>query len=215
MNIHEKLESTTLTITAFGALSAAFFAVSKPAFFKLRKIYFRYRKAVARHDNLLNIGLLQNAQNSLTDAEQEIDLVDRALLFQGHNGGDIPTIDKPYYVTMITKSVARDHLKSLGIYQNIQVDPAYIKLLGHIIKHGYYHFITDKEDDCLLKDYYLTEGVKESIIVYIDTTRSNSIVYASFANFSDKRFTPVTVAKIRTHATGVQSVKCYELIQTD
>ena len=205
MNIHEKLESTNLTITAFGTLAAAVFAVSKPLFFKLRKIYFRYRKAVARHDNLLNIGLLQDAQDRLVSAEIDIDLVGRALLFQGHNGGDIPTVDKGYYVTMITKSVSREHLEALGDYEDIRVDPAYIKLLGHIIKHGYYHFIVDKEDDCLLKDYYLAEGVKESIIVYIDTTRSNSIVYASFANFSDKRYTPMTVAQIRTHATGVQS----------
>ena len=205
MKLIESMDYTTAQITAGLVALGGLIKVARPVVFAARRWYIKVRTSFARHDNFNNLKHLQATQDRVECAEKDLDFVDRVLLFQGHNCGDIPSIEKPYYTSVILKAVSLHERERLGNYDNILVDPPYIRMLNHIIRYGYQHFITEKAEPSILKDYYMTEGVTESVILYLHTTRSNSVVYVSFATKREEGFSPSKVAEIRTRAAGIQS----------
>lgn len=117
--------------------------------------------------------------------------IDRAIMFEGHDGGGEPRIGEPYYIDVVHPEVlasdgddirlTQDELKKK--YSNLQVDSAYIQMLIDIIHKKDIVFDVDTMEDCLLKKIYEQEKVKQSIVSIV-AVQGNSIIYMSQASYS-------------------------------
>lgn len=108
-------------------------------------------------------------------AIRHLDTVDRVVMFAGHNGGGLPRASSRYYTTALHWEVEEDFTKNVGEYKDIPVDYPYVKMLLQAEDENKSHFTTDSEEDCLLKRYYLVDGVVESVTYYLDIEDNNFI----------------------------------------
>ena len=99
---------------------------------------------------------------------------DRVLIFAGHNSGGVPRATSPFYVSVM-HYVYRDESVSIMAkdYKKLCVDAHYIDMLIQIFARGYYHFRTDRERDCLLKNFYTAERVTDSLLFYLHNEENN------------------------------------------
>jgi len=124
---------------------------------------------------------------------------DRVILFVGHNSGGIPRLGSPFYVTMIHQITAPRVIT--GEYKDLAVDAEYVKMLLEAMRNTAVHIDVANMPQCQLKDYYVAEGVTESVVEYL-CVKSNALYYISYATHNPEGFehTATTKASLLVNA---------------
>ena len=156
----------------------------------------RKRNEASQIKALRSMARMFTLMSSLTTPKAR--LADRVIVFAGHNGGSMPEAGKPYYVSAINSELGYDTAfenRPENRYQEVAVDRDYVNLLLDAYDEEYVHLLTDEMPTCLLRDYYLSEGVVESFVFFLRTT-GHHFIYASVAN-TDKVATEGEVREIQ------------------
>lgn len=115
--------------------------------------------------------------------------VDRVFLLEVSNGGDKPKVGSVLFARAVEMKISEDVSRSsrdslLRKYDEVRLDEAYIYMCAKIQEDGMYRFKTEDERDCLLKNYYESEGVTYSKIFHIYTdTESEKMFIMSVSTF--------------------------------
>jgi hypothetical protein len=122
----------------------------------------------------------------------------RVLIFSGHNSGGLPRVGSGFWVSALHwVEHPRNALTNFGDYENISVDLQYITMLLDANKEGTVFLKVAEMPSSLLKNYYMAEGVSESIIVFLGI-REKSMFYMSIARYSDEEsFSTMDLARIK------------------
>lgn len=117
----------------------------------------------------------------------------RVLLMSGHNGGGMPRIGSPYYVTCVHH--VHDSTVNPGMppYVHVGVDLSYIELLLKVISDGFVRY--EFPAGAMLTDFYEAEGVQDSVLCYLGVYDKH-LYYMSAASYGE-RFSPAEVTRIR------------------
>jgi hypothetical protein len=113
--------------------------------------------------------------------DKEDGCCDRVVVFNGHNGGMLPDPGRPYYVSAIHSSFGegRSHDKRPeALYRKILVDTYYVNMLLECYEKKWVLLDTLKMPDSLLRDFYLSEGVTQSLVFFLKTS-GHSFVFGS------------------------------------
>jgi len=113
---------------------------------------------------------------------------DRVMLFAGKNGGGIPSVGKPYSVSLIQAaghgvdhSIATDYI-------DLPVDMHYVGLLEDIGRRGYVELHSDDLPACQIARYYSAENVTHSLWVFIGL-KDMSFLFLSISKHFEVPFT--------------------------
>jgi len=109
---------------------------------------------------------------------------DRVLIMSTKNGGGIPRPGAHLYASVLYETFDKKMEAVMPYWQQRQVDLAYVKVLSGLEEYGVIEIDTVDIDDGLLKDIYISHGVKKSIVAKIKST-SNHYYYLS-CNFTSK-----------------------------
>lgn len=109
----------------------------------------------------------------------------RLLLLRLENGGNVPEVTKPLYVTVIEETYNNPVSAIKSRWQHRLVDIPYIKML---VKMGRGSITVDTEnleDECILKNAYKSAGIQRACICYVSTTKH--YMYFVSIGFLDKK----------------------------
>lgn len=132
----------------------------------------------------------------------------RVLLLAGHNGGGYPRPDAPFYTSVLFWSIddsAQESIKVMSQYKQLPVDAEYIRLLLDTEKEGYTILDVERMPPCQLKRYYQAEGVKHSILFYLEI-KDRKFLYCSVAKFDSTPFTEVEVTSLSLKAETLKKL---------
>lgn len=104
----------------------------------------------------------------------------RVLLLSTANGGGLPNPSGPLYITAIDEAPDSDMPSVLERIQGVRTDKHYEKLIMQLIDNGFVEVKTSELPDCVLRDYYLSDGI-EYAIVFAVAPLSDKFVYLSVA----------------------------------
>lgn len=163
-------EVLAAAVTALGGLAIYYFKIRKDRFPK----YLRDTK-------LLKI-ILNSLAHDLGTA--------RLILLEGHNGGGMPKIGRPFYATII-EEVAGQLPPIQADFEDVELDIAYISMLCDVYTAGVMAIHTEDLEEGLLKTIYEASGINQSIVFSIGIS-GKSLYYCS-ANFTDpdNKMTPI------------------------
>jgi hypothetical protein len=113
-------------------------------------------------------------------------LADRALIIKLHNGGKIfAGVQK--YITVLQEYNSENLRSVRDDFQNYKVDAAYMQMINTIISEGLFIQEVNKLPEGFLKRRYEYEGIKSTVIYYINQT-DHALYFGSFSttkSFSD------------------------------
>ena len=128
----------------------------------------------------------------------------RVLLLSTANGGGLPTVAGPLYISAIDEAPDSDTPSVLERVQGIRTDKHYEKLIMQLIDNGFVEIKTKELPDCLLRDYYLSDGI-EYAIVFAVAPLEDKFVYLSVAWTVDMSSEfEVFKSFIRARATNIE-----------
>lgn len=155
------------------------------------KAWLANRKLKKKHDNFI-MGMRSVAK--VYAAMYEImkkTAAERILLLEVTNGGNAPKPGSIMYARAIeaqapTSEQAQEMIRR---YESVRIDDNYINMvLQSANTHRPYCFDVDRHEDCLLRNIYITEGVRYSEVFHLftDTERQKMFIMtiASFSNLS-------------------------------
>ena len=127
-----------------------------------------------KEDYLSSLKAVANVYKSMSNINDLLE-VNRVFLLEVSNGGHRPKPGGVIYAKSIEIKVdfdspnnTRDDL--LAKYEKVRVDESYIRMILQAqMTEKPYTFLVDKHDPCILKSFYLSEGVKYSEIYHIYT----------------------------------------------
>lgn len=126
---------------------------------------------------------------------RKLSYVDRAIVFNGQNGGGKPTPGQKYTV-QAQLGFSKTHDDIPDSYKFIyHVDSYYCVMLQRMLEHGHVANSTkDMPDGALLKNLYLEEGVVHTVIYYLALI-DNTLTFISIGSYKEP-FTAPQIAKI-------------------
>ena len=128
----------------------------------------------------------------------------RVILFAGHNNGGIPRLTCGFWVSSIFSHVSEEHSDKIREYNNIPVDSTYVTTLIEAQGKAYKRYKVSEMPISQLKKYYESEGVKDSIIVFLGI-HEHKFMYMSMANY-DREFTSKEVTALVLEAHNIRSL---------
>ena len=127
----------------------------------------------------------------------------RVLMLAGHNGGHVPSVLTPFFVSAIHAAANTvKHRQRASLYKDIRVDSHYIKMLEVMIRDGSYRFTTATETPCILKEFYASEGVKDALLCHLGVW-NKSLIYVSFSTFGEL-FTDNQITSLKLRAVAIR-----------
>lgn len=150
--------------------------------------------------------ILEDQKNSLTSG------VDRAILFEGHDGGSEPKIGEPYYIDVIHPEITIPELGQIRLsqkeimeaYSDIQVSSDYLEMLQLLIRKKDILFEVSQMPKSLLQAIYVKEGVTHSLVSYVAIV-GESLFYMSQAKFDEDPFTAGQLTQAKLAANRMRS----------
>lgn len=108
--------------------------------------------------------------------------VDRVLVFSGKNCGGMPEAGKPYTVNCFY-GWPQDATSRYSF--SIQIDKTYCDMLEKVVQKGKsIQNTSTMPEDSILREYYETEGVFQTVLFYLNINRSNNeLVFASVGSY--------------------------------
>jgi hypothetical protein len=129
------------------------------------------RKYQVRKENVINgmraIAKVYSSMDTLKDSQE----IERVVLDEISNGGNTPMPGSRMFSNAINAkhtnlSLGREILER---YDHVRIDDEFIKMCIMIQSGDPYKMIVKDAKECLLKDFYLNEGVKYSEVYHIFT----------------------------------------------
>ena len=198
---------TTDELTSWSAATAACILAFRPVLKWFSEVYVRMREMAASDSVINNLTSLQRINDQLEHIESDNKKVHRVLVFRGHNCGGVPTLENPYHVSLIGKATSLDYDLSVEDYMNIDVDQSYINMLLDVHKNKVIEYNTVSDSKYKqLRQYYVAEGIKHSMIHFIKITKSNDFVYMSISTQDDEGFTDECKAKMRVRVDRIRTL---------
>lgn len=168
------------------------------------------RKHEKRRDSFI-MGMRSVAKVYASMSEiKRLTSADRVLLMEVTNGGNAPKPGSIMYARAIEAKAADSDKEQwiLSRYESVRIDDAYINMVLQSAHTGQcYAFYVKTHADCLLKNIYITEGVKYSELyhLYTDLERQKMFIMTiatyvdgvSFGSASDKAIINLSVQEIR------------------
>lgn len=110
---------------------------------------------------------------------EHIPIIDRVLLIKVTNGGATPRLGSTIYASAIkaTAETQAESRKIEEIYAKVRVDDAYIKMCIRAAQGEVYEFDVAKHEECILKDFYMSEDVKYAEIYHLYTDIDEDAMY--------------------------------------
>jgi hypothetical protein len=178
-------------VSAIGASSASLFG-----FFRWLLPWWLSKKRGNVADGLRRISNVYHTMHSLLEIGS-----DRIILWAAHNSGGVPRVGSPLYASSLHWVVRKGYKDRLQNYQQVPVDPFYVSMLLKMHRDSFYHFQPEGEPECMLKDYYMLEGVTDSYLFFLGI-RENQFLYVSIAKYGGK----FTAKDFTTMRIKVQSI---------
>jgi len=127
---------------------------------------------------------IYEVMNSVLNSTQ----IQRILIFKVHNGGNFIRPSSGMYVSVIYEDYRSPFSSVKEKYQKIPIDREYAKMLLEVMENKKCTFETDKLRDGLLKDIYIADGVKKSVISLLKEEKK-AIYFCSMATSQIGEFT--------------------------
>ena len=128
---------------------------------------------------------------------------DRVMLFAGKNGGGIPSVGKPYSVSLIQAAGhGVDHSIATD-YVDLPVDMHYVSLLENIGRHGYEELHFDDLPESQIKHYYHAENVTHSLWVFVGL-KDMSFLFLSISKHFEQPFTEDEKTRLLLKAQSIR-----------
>jgi len=118
--------------------------------------------------------------------------VERFLIFKAHNGGGVITPNGELYVSTLYEDYTDPFISVKADYQKLPVDVVYAKMLLEIIKNKKVDYKIEEVPEGILKEIYLKEGVRRSLIYFLGQDRKN-VYFCSCATSQDIIYDEITV----------------------
>lgn len=146
--------------------------------------------------------VVKGLQKVFEGFEHMEDMVDeeihRAMLFSGHNCGGIPRLNASFYVTAL-RAVDENSNIDWKDYKHVEADHAYVKILRNVEADGIQLVRTKELPNCLLKEYYMAEGIQESVIMFLKIL-DRELIYVSASTRSEEGISDKTITKLKLKA---------------
>lgn len=147
---------------------------------------------------------LLNTLHETMESAIEVGAAHRIIIFSAHNSGGLPKPGAPFYASAIHWAVDRQWARNAGLtdeklrdYNHLELDHAYVSMLAQMITTGEHQFKTAEEPPCMLKSIYESNGVTDSLLVYLGVY-DKKMVYASFARYGgDLSCTDITAIRLK------------------
>lgn len=107
----------------------------------------------------------------------------RAVLIKASNGGGIPKIGSPFYVSTVLETTDKETPSVMERWSQRLVDESYIRIIIQLLANGTHIIRTKELPDCSLKDTYLSDDIDTSYIIKLHLTEK-SLWYLSL-NFKE------------------------------
>lgn len=135
--------------------------------------------------------------------EMQVCGADRIMLFAGKNGGGIPSVGKPYSVSLI-QAVGNGVDHSIATdYIDLPVDMHYVGLLEDIGRKGNVAIHTNELPECQIKHYYNAENIQHSLWVFIGL-RDMSFLFVSISKHFERPFTDEEKTRLLLKANSIK-----------
>lgn len=164
------------------------------------------RRAQRREQKKTLVGL-ESLQKSFAVMEQAVHhqrLCDRAIIFAGHNDGGFPTAASPYYVSAlhwVTHTMEAG--KRIEDYRKLTVDSEYCRMVMQMVRDGFVVLTTTETPKGLLQSIYESEGIQQSLIVFIGV-QNRKLIYISFARLKESsQFTQHDITRLKLLANNI------------
>lgn len=201
------------SITGFAAVVFGFIKWFLP-FIKLQQQLNRKKATQAKFDEGLKSIL---RVNDLMDELRQHRHITRVVLLEISNGGDQPRPGSTMYASAVqvrrdTAEGDRDITAEKALkekYNRVTLDDHYIRMLVQIQTSGIYKFNVKNSENCMLRNFYITECIKYSEIypVYVDRDAKKMFILSIATDQVDQLFeNGPTRAFICTAVTTIQSL---------
>lgn len=130
---------------------------------------------------------------------------DRVLIMSTKNGGGIPRPGAHLYASVLYETFDKKLEAVMPYWQHRQVDLAYVKILSKVEERNVVYIDTDDMDEGILKDIYLSNKIKSSIVAKIKAT-PNHYYYISCNFTNNKNANLVAKVKILDIATRIKDI---------
>lgn len=136
-------------------------------FYETKKARKKREKKEGVVEGLRSIAKVYNAMSNL----RKCDEIERVLLLEVSNGGNTPRPGSKVYASAVNVK----HMDSLmgkeilEKYERVKIDDEYINMCITVQAGNEYRMHVEKHHNCLLKDFYVAEGVKYSEVYHIYT----------------------------------------------
>lgn len=130
--------------------------------------------------NLMRIADAYDLMNRLIDSSS----VKRVLILKAENGGGIPRIGSDLHASVVMEETRPPFKPVKDKYQRIGLDHEYLKMLVNVYSNKCVKIKVDELPNSLLKNIYLSEGVKYAEIHHLFDTKS-TFYYCSLATNED------------------------------
>lgn len=183
----------------------------------------KIRQAKKEHENHITIERLTNVSTLIEVSRQTQNIIfeqttcDRFLLFVAFNG------KKDFnHVTAIFEQRSNSNpgasTGALAIYRNITVDEEYKKMLKAAKDVREVVMDVSTMPDCLLKSFYISEGVKHSVVINLFRQELDKdtacLLYCSFATHMDTPFLVTELALMQAHVEVQLTPRLRPLLQS-
>lgn len=207
---HETLEGVGTMVTALATASGTVAVLYNKR--RERKAQEAKKLKRQKEARLMEEGLVKTLQQEI-DSENELKRVKheieapRALILKSENGGGVPRIGKGVFLTILHEASDTGYDSVMNEVKRLPTDMSYNKLIIELVTNGMQILIVDEMEDGMLKDIYLSDGIKYSIVVPI-VTMKDMFIYASFAwksVLTDEMLIQVK-SKIVNHANNIKNI---------
>lgn len=118
--------------------------------------------------------------------------VERFLIFKAHNGGGVISPNGDLFISTLYEGYKEPFTSVKSKYQKLPVDIVYAKMLLEIIRTKKVDYNVEDIPEGILKDIYLKEGVKKSLLYFLGQDRKN-VYFCSCASSQDIIYDEIAV----------------------
>jgi hypothetical protein len=181
---------------------------------KIWEYFLSWKRQIEADSNaqrITNILAVVSALDELVEQSK----IGRAMLFVGSNGGMLPRPGHLYKVQCVYGNSEKEKGQVLvDRYEYVVPDRQYMGILTELItlKDCVRLSVDEMPERSMLKDIYLSEGVKYSYMFYLGSTKSE-LYYCSVASYDENLDDPSTRSKIDLAINLIRSkFKLYDFL---
>lgn len=137
------------------------------------------------------------------DRVQNLDFVDRVLVFRGRDSGGLPDPKRPFYIECLTGRDGKGVASGDHYAFELKVDTHFCRVLEEMVANERVDLVVETLPEGQLKTIHAAEGVKHAVKYFL-TVDSNELLFLSVAALA-RPFTPLELGQLALAIEGVRS----------